>query len=84
MKDIHARQQLTIDSYIVIYGPTLENVSAAYVVKGDVTYQASNVNLAVDICFQSMKVFDKKFSHVFAHVWQLTEHVVYGFQLQNM
>ena len=61
LKDIHARQQLPIDSYIVIYGPTLENISAAYVVLGDVTYQASNVNSAVDIRFQSMKVFDKNF-----------------------
>lgn len=84
LETLHSEHKLILQPYVVINGPTLNSIHSSYVILGDLTYQVPTATLAVDICFQCMKVFHMKFSHVSSHVWQFLERQVYGFEVKNL
>lgn len=73
-----------ISPYVVLCGQKLNNISSVYAIVGSHTYQVNSITDAIDICFCSVKVFQKPFSRVSSHVWQFLERYVYGFAVPNL
>lgn len=81
---LHTEHKLIPEPFVVINGPTLNKITSAYVVLGDYTYQVASALKAVDLCFQCVKVFRRKFSHICSHVWEYLESKVYKFEVPNL
>lgn len=82
--ELHNNHLLTVQPYVVIIGPTLANISSAFAVLGSNRYQITSAPLAVDICFQCMKVFHKDYSVITNHIWQFIEHKIYQLELRDL
>lgn len=80
---LHVDHLLIVKPYVIINGPSLDNIISAYVVIDDHMYQIPSPLLAVDICFQCVKLFGDSFSQISSHVWQYLERSVYGFDVPN-
>lgn len=81
---MHVDHKLIVRPYVFISGSTLENITSAYVILGNHTYQVMSRIFAVDLCFQCCKVFNEKFSDVSSHLWQLLEKIVYDFDVPGL
>lgn len=81
MYNAHA---LPIESYIVINGPSLSEINSACVIIGDIRYQVRTAAEAVDLHFQFLKIFHKKFPLVCNHIFEFLEIEVYDFDLKQM
>ena len=68
---------MVLEPYVAIIGSSLSNIIASYVVIQNQTYQVNSPTQAVDICFQFVRVFHSKFSHMCNHVWQFIEKEAY-------
>lgn len=80
---LYSDHKLSVAPYVVIFGPNLSNISSAYTVIGQHTYEVATPLDAVNLCFQSVKVFRKEFSNICNHVWQFLERHLYNFDVPN-
>lgn len=81
---LHIEHKVIPQPYIVINGVDISNTTSWYVISGNHTYQVATPSQAVDLCFQFVKVFQKQFSHVCSHVWQLIEREIYKFEIPSL
>lgn len=81
---IYTDHKLTIQPYVIINGPLLSGIKSAYVIIGQFKYQVSTASLAVDLCFQCMKIFHTIFPIPCNHVWQFIEKHVYEFTVKEL
>ncbi|XP_043470179.1 uncharacterized protein LOC122503626 [Leptopilina heterotoma] len=82
--EMHNDHKIKLQPYVIINGPSLNDVKSAFVVLDNYKYQVSSPVVAVDICFQCMKVFGEKYSSVCNHVWQFIEREVYKFEVKDL
>lgn len=80
----HFEHMLIPAPFVVINGTSLNNITSAYVLLGNYTYQVASATKAVDLCFKCVKVFRQKFSHICGHVWEFLESKVYKFEVLNL
>lgn len=78
---LHTDHNLPLRPYVVINGPSLSEIKSAYVILDDVVYQVTTTLSAMEILFESMKVFGKTYPRLCNHVWQYLEKAVYGFEV---
>lgn len=81
---LHTEHKLVTQPYVVIHGANINSITAAYVIIGNHTYQVASPSKAIDLCFQSVKVFQKDFSHICNHVWQFLEREIFQFHVPNI
>lgn len=66
--------------YVIIIGPTLHQISSAYVAIDENIFLETNDCLkAVDLCIQCVNVFKKSYSRISDHVWTILETLLYQF-----
>lgn len=68
----------TIQPYILLVGPTLTNILAAYVIIDDNTYKTESVLEAIDFCFKSFHVLDATYPFQSEHIWFLFQRNIYN------
>lgn len=81
---MHNSHKIELKPFVVINGPTLSNISSAYVIFDKYKYKVSTTTSAVNLCFQCMKVLHEKYSSVSNHLWQFLESEVYEMNVENV
>ncbi|XP_043469803.1 uncharacterized protein LOC122503363 [Leptopilina heterotoma] len=66
-------QSQPIQSYVVVNGPSLSEINSAFVILGDIKYQVATPVKAIDLHFQCLKVFHKKYPLVCNHIYAFLE-----------
>lgn len=69
----------TIQPYIIIVGPSLNNIKTSYVCIDDVLYNASSTVEAIDICFKTFHVLQLNYPTASEHLWLLIQKCVFQF-----
>lgn len=65
----------------MIVGPSLKNISDAYVILNDgISLRTTSCTSAVEICIQCIGVFGIKYSAISNHVWYTAENLGFGFK----
>lgn len=67
----------TVQPYIIIVGPSLNNVTSAFVVINDNLYKSETVLLVLDFCFKSHHVVDANYPSETHHIWNLIQLLIY-------
>lgn len=82
--NLHTKHTLVTKPFVIITGPSIREIQTSHVVIGNHIYQVPSVAAAVDVCFQSIKIFNTGFSIVCNHVWQIISEKVYKFKETGM
>lgn len=81
---LHEDHLLSMGPFVVIVGPNLEEISAAYVcIDENIRYETSSCSSAVELCIQCVKCFEEKYSAVSNHVWETIEIVCCGLKKER-
>lgn len=70
----------TIQSYVLLVGPNLTNVTSAYIVINNNTYKTVSVLDAIDFCFKAFHILDAKYPFASEHIWFLFQRNIYQIQ----
>ncbi|XP_031357890.1 uncharacterized protein LOC116181643 [Photinus pyralis] len=73
----------TVQPYVILVGPSLNNVTGFYVVINDNLYKCISVFDALDFCFKSHHIFDAKYSFESHHIWYLIQWQVYNLKTKS-
>lgn len=71
---------LTVQPYLIIVGPNLNNISQTLVIIDQNTYQCNSVLEALDFCFKSYIVLDAKYPFQSQHLWYLIQWIIYKYK----
>lgn len=75
---------MPIAPFIIIIGPSLENISVAYVcVNESIRFEFRTCSEAVEFGVQLVRCLDKQFSNISNHVWETIEIVLFSFKYEH-
>ena len=77
------RKGLGLQPVIIITGPTLEEINAAYVQVDNVRYHFNNVLAALDVCYKLIHVVGAAYSESSIEPWLLVQRSLYKYVTQN-
>ncbi|RLU27463.1 hypothetical protein DMN91_001267 [Ooceraea biroi] len=72
-------QKLTVQPYIIVVGPTLDNIKAYFVSIDSILYSVPTAFEAIDVCFKSFHVFAATYPPASEHIWYLIQRELYNF-----
>lgn len=81
---MYKEHKIKLRPYVIINGPSLNDVKSAFVILEKHKYQVPILVAAIDLCFQCMKIFGEQYSTVCNHVWQSAERKVYKFEVKDL
>lgn len=71
---------MPIGPFIVIVGPTLQEISASYLcIDENIRFETSSCIHAVELSVKTVKSLGKKYAHVSSHVCEVIEIVLFEF-----
>lgn len=81
--DFNYNRRTTVQPYIILVGPTLNNILSSYVVVNDNIYKTISVLDAVDFCFKVIHVLDAHYPFQCQHVWYLIQWLIYKIKTKS-
>lgn len=72
-------RKLTVQPYIIVVGPTLDNIEAYFVSIDSVLYSVPTAFEASDVCFKAFHVFAATYPPASNHIWYLIQRELYNF-----
>lgn len=74
------KKGLTVQPYMLLIGPNLNNIISSFVVTNNLQYKCSSVIDALNFCFKIYQVLDAEYPYEVMHLWFLIQWVVFGFK----
>ncbi|XP_048513603.1 uncharacterized protein LOC125501492 [Athalia rosae] len=71
---------LPVQPYIIVVGPTLQNIKSFYVSIDKILYQLPSALKAIDICFKAFHTFNALYPPEAEHIWYLIQSGLYKFK----
>lgn len=71
--------KLTVQPYIIVVGPTLDNIEAYFISIDSILYSVSTAFEAIDICFKAFHVLGATYPPASDHLWYLIQYELYNF-----
>lgn len=78
-----AHFKLTLQPFVVLVGPSLENIQSFIVVVDNVEWRANSLLHAVDICFKLFFSLGAAYPHESRHIWLFIQKCVYKFSTES-
>ncbi|CAH0559341.1 unnamed protein product [Brassicogethes aeneus] len=78
IKNKHLQWNQTVQPYVIVEGPSIKDITAAYVVVDKIQYKFTSVQKAIDVCFKVFHVFHGNYPVQSEHIWLLIQKVVYA------
>lgn len=75
--DFAYRKGLTIQPYIVLIGPSLNNIISSSIIVNNNIYKVHSVLEALDLCFRIIHVLDADYPFQSQHLWYLIQWHMY-------
>lgn len=69
--------KLTVQPFVIVQGPSIEEIKAVYVSVDKLLFKVDNVLKGLDICFKSFHVLLAKYPLECEHLWLIVQHAVY-------
>lgn len=70
---------LTVQTYIIVVGPTLAEISSFFVSVDKILYNVTSAFEAIDTCFKIFHVLNVEYPAASDHIWILIQRKLYTF-----
>lgn len=70
---------LTVQPYIIVIGPELNQLEKLYVIIDEIKYEVTSAKEAIDICFKAFHVFNANYPAPGEHIWLLIQRSLFKF-----
>lgn len=73
------RVDFTLQPYLILVGPSLNNITSALVVVNGTEYKCQSVTEAVNFCFKLYQILDANYPQESRHLWYLIQWLVFKY-----
>lgn len=77
--DFSYSKGLSLQPYILLVGPSLNNITSALVIINNYNYKCRSVIEAFDFCFKAYQIIDAEYPIASHHLWYLFQWKLYNY-----
>lgn len=70
---------LPLQPYLLLLGPSLNNITSALVIINELEYKCLSVIDALDFCFKAYQIIDAQYPVACSHLWYLLQWKIYKY-----